>query len=296
MPPGHRLRHPAGAGPPLHHRFARTRVPGTCGLRAVAGPDLRPGLARPRTPPFKYRDPLVCRAGSTGGSAACAPTASTGTRSTPRPGARRPPSRRRSPRWVAEPHTLDPALVDLGAGTLRDSRFFVRKGRSEVLAVDWQRQRDAPGPQARQAWLHREAGEPQRHPAPDVPRCPSEPHGRAGRPLRPLPAQHLGTPAGSPASSGWRRCRCAGRAALPGVRTPRDRAGRGVPGQKRVFLDPDEVSRRRARAGRVVHRGGDGSRAVQDEDPHVCRIVAMWGADPDGGTRGKGPGQGSGSS
>ena len=52
------------AGPPRSPPGLRTRVPGTCGLRAAAGPDLRPGLARPG-PSFRYETPCGCRAGST---------------------------------------------------------------------------------------------------------------------------------------------------------------------------------------------------------------------------------------
>ena len=194
-------------------------------------------------------------------------------------------------RWVAEQYPSTRPLVDLGAGTLRDSRFFVRKGRSEVLAVDYSgsamRLGRKPGKR-----LHRELVNlnDTRHLMSLGVRLSrtDEPVDLYGRFL-------LNTldPDGVAnvlrlASMSLRR---GGRLFLE-FRTPRDRGRpKAFPNQKRVFLDPDEVQRAiEARAGRVVHReAGTGLAPFKDEDPHVCRIVAMWGADPDGGTRGKGP-------
>jgi hypothetical protein len=51
----------------------------------------------------------------------------------------------------------------------------------------------------------------------------------------------------------------------------------------RQYLDPaDVVAMIEARGGRVLHRSaGTGLASFEDEDPHVCRIVATWiGPDP----------------
>ena len=67
-------------------------------------------------------------------------------------------------------------------------------------------------------------------------------------------------------------------------RTTRDRrATTSFRTNKRTFLDADEVARQIEEAGgRVVHRDtGLGLATFQDEDPHVCRMVAAWNESPD---------------
>ena len=96
--------------------------------------------------------------------------------------------------------------------------------------------------------------------------------GRAGRPLRPLPAQHL-DPTGSPTSSGWRRCRCAGAGGFPGVPDP---AGPGPAGRRSRTRSGSSWTRRGpagdrgTRAGRwCTARRGRVSRRSRTRTPRV---------------------------
>ncbi|WP_395656138.1 LicD family protein [Nocardioides sp.] len=187
-------------------------------------------------------------------------------------------------RWVAEHYPSTRPLVDLGAGNLRDSRWFVRNGRSEVLAVDYtgsaMRHGRKPGKR-----LHRELVNlnDTRHVLSLGVRLsrhepPVDLYGRFL--LNTLDADGLANVVRLASMS----LRSAGYLFLE-FRTVQD-AGRPkhFPNQKRVFLDPDDVAALIESArGRVVHReSGTGLAPFEDEDPHVCRIVAAWSDQPDG--------------
>jgi SAM-dependent methyltransferase len=61
-------------------------------------------------------------------------------------------------------------------------------------------------------------------------------------------------------------------------RTPRDKGAAHHFDLPRKFLEPDDVVREiERRGGTVVHReSGRGLAPFEEEDPHVCRIVASW--------------------
>ena len=181
-------------------------------------------------------------------------------------------------RWVAEHYPASRPLVDLGAGNLRDSRWFAKKRRARVLAVDYSggAMRLGRKPQRR---IHRELVNLNdiRHVLSlgvRLSRTP-EPVDLYGRFL-------LNTldPDGLEnvfrlASMALRR---GGRLFLE-FRTVEDRDRRkAYPNEKRTFLEPDDVARLIEDAGgRVEFRQtGLGLAPYQDEDPHVCRIVAAW--------------------
>ncbi len=187
-------------------------------------------------------------------------------------------------RWVAEHYPSSRPLVDLGAGNLRDSRWFARKRRARVLAIDYSggamRLGRKPGRR-----IHRELVNlnDTRHVMSLGVRL-----SRTAQPvdlyarflLNTLDADGL-TNVLRLASMSLRR---AGYLFLE-FRTLQDQGRRKVfQNDKRVFLSPDDVSRQiESAGGRVVFRhAGLGLAAYKDEDPHVCRIVAAWSEHPDG--------------
>jgi hypothetical protein len=190
-------------------------------------------------------------------------------------------------RWVAEHYPSTRPLVDLGAGNLRDSRWFARKRRSAVLALDYtsgaMRLGRKPGPRVHRELVNLNDTRHVLSLGVRISRTP-QPVDVYGRfLLNSLDADGLANVMRL-ASMSLRR---AGYLFLE-FRTLQDQGRRKVfHNDKRVFLDPDDVVRRIEDAGgRVVSRqSGLGLAPYRDEDPHVCRIVAAWSEQPDGEAR-----------
>ncbi len=186
-------------------------------------------------------------------------------------------------RWVGAEFPSDRPLVDLGAGNLRDARWFARNGRSEVLAVDYSgaalRLRRKPWKRVAREIIN--LNDLRQLMSLGVRLSRSERgvdlYGRFL--LHSLDAEGRANVLRL-ASMSLRR----GGYLFLEFRTTKDRSRRHYfSTQKREFLQPDEVVRQIEDAGgRIVHReAGLGLATYQDEDPHVCRIVAAWSEHPD---------------
>ncbi|CAI9408235.1 LicD family protein [Nocardioides sp. T2.26MG-1] len=187
-------------------------------------------------------------------------------------------------RWVAEHYPATRPLVDLGAGNLRDSRWFARKRQAAVLSLDYtsgaMRLGRKPGKR-----VHRELVNlnDTRHVLSLGVRL-----SRTAQPVDLYARFLLNTLDADGVANVMRLAsmslRRAGYLFLE-FRTLQDRGRRkAFHNDKRVFLDPDGVVRQIEDAGgRVVHRdAGLGLAPYLDEDPHVCRIVAAWSEQADG--------------
>jgi hypothetical protein len=185
-------------------------------------------------------------------------------------------------RWVAEHYPSTRPLVDLGAGNLRDSRWFAKQGRSEVLAVDYSggAMRLGPKPGKR---IQRELvnlNDTRHLMSLGVRLSRSEPpvdlYGRFL--LNTLDEDGLSNVLRL-ASMSLRR---SGHLFLEFRTTQDARRRKAFPNKKRVFLDPDDVARLIEEAGGTVlyRHAGLGLAKYKDEDPHVCRIVAAWSEEP----------------
>ncbi len=181
-------------------------------------------------------------------------------------------------RWVVDRYPSERPLVDLGTGNCRDARWFARRGRCEVMAIDYtagaMRLRPLPDKRVTRQLMNLND---LRHVMSLGVRLsryeqPVDLYGRFL--LHSLDADGRAN-VFRLASMSLRR---GGRLFLE-FRTTDDRARRHVfRTQKREFLDPDQVARQIEEAGgRIVHRvAGVGRAPYQREDPHVCRIVATW--------------------
>lgn len=185
-------------------------------------------------------------------------------------------------RWVAEQYPSDHPLVDLGAGTGRDSVWFADAGR-RVIAVDY-------APTALRKYLGRHA----RGTGPDVEvrvlnlydlRSVLALGATLSRTEVPVDLYarftlHALTWHGREhvfrlASMALRR----GGHLFLEFRTVEDRdLPHHFEGGPRRFLRPEQVRRRiEHHGGRVVHQHeGRGLAEFEEEDPHVCRMIAAW--------------------
>lgn len=187
-------------------------------------------------------------------------------------------------RWVAQEFPSQRPLVDLGAGNCRDSRFFAKRGRREVLALDYtagaMRLKPVPGKRVTRQVMNLN----------DIRHVLSL-GVRLSRSEEPVDLYARFLLHSLDADGRENVLRLASMSLRRGghlfleFRTTQDRNRRHVfPTQKRDFLDPDDVVRLiEAAGGRVVHReAGLGLARFDAEDPHVCRIVARWSdADPE---------------
>jgi LicD family len=190
-------------------------------------------------------------------------------------------------RWVTSSFPSGRPLVDLGAGNLRDTRWFVRNGRSEVLAVDYSggamRLGPPPGKQVTRELINFNDFRHVMSLGVRLTRS-EQPVDLYGRFLL-----HSLDATGREnvlrlASMSLRR----GGYLFLEFRTTRDRVRRHVfHTRKREFLKPGAVVRQIADAGgKVVHQeSGLGLAKYKGEDAHVCRIVATWSNNPDPDSR-----------
>ena len=185
-------------------------------------------------------------------------------------------------RWVAEHYPSTRPLVDLGAGNLRDSRWFVKNSRSEVVAVDYSgggmRLGRKPGKRLHRELVNLNDNRQLLSLGFRLSRTeqPVDLYGRFL--LNTLDADGVANVLRL-ASMSLRR----GGHLFLEFRTLKDRGRpKAYPNQKRTFLDPDDVAERiHAAGGRVLYQhAGLGLAPYQDEDPHVCRLVAAWTDDP----------------
>ena len=186
-------------------------------------------------------------------------------------------------RWVAENYPSDRPIVDLGAGTGRDSLWFAESCGRDCVAVDY-----SPGSLFRSLRSHGLDGT-----APPVTVETLNLHdlravlalgARLSRTEQPVDLYarfllHAIHPQGREhvfrlASMALRR----GGYLFLEFRTVKDRRRPKVFRGPRHYLSARRVRRQIQRAGgRVVHQvRGTGLARFQDEDPHVCRMVATW--------------------
>jgi hypothetical protein len=183
-------------------------------------------------------------------------------------------------RWVGSEFPSERPLVDLGAGNLRDARWFATNGRPEVLAVDYSggamRLGPPPGKLVTRQLINLN----------DIRHVMSL-GVRLSRSEQPVDLYGRFLLHSLDADGRANVLRLASMSLRRGgylfleFRTTKDRRRHHVfPTQKRDFLDPDAVVRQIEEAGgRVVHREiGLGLARYKDEDAHVCRIVAAWNA------------------
>ena len=124
------------------------------------------------------------------------------------------------------------------------------------------------------------AGQPLRPPGGADPRRPAQPHRGAGRPLRDGSLMHSLKPAGQDhvlrlASMALRR----GGTLFLEFRTVQDRGpSPPLPGPRLPLRRPRRAPARIESFGGLVERReeGLGLATMDDEDPHVCRLVARW--------------------
>lgn len=184
-------------------------------------------------------------------------------------------------RWVNTEYPSDAVLVDAGCGGGRDSRLFARTGRP-VVGVDY-----SLGAVLRaNRWAAKRAPQATFEPLNfyDT-RAALAMGARLSRTDGPVDLYarfllHALEDRGR--VNFWRMASMAlrggGRLFLE-FRTERDAANRHFYGNHfRRYLDPDlVVSEIEANGGHVVHReAGKGLARFRTEDPHVCRIVAVW--------------------
>ena len=186
-------------------------------------------------------------------------------------------------RWVSSSFPSGRPLVDLGAGNLRDTRWFARKGRREVLAIDYSggamRLGPAPGKQVTRQLINFNDFRHVMSLGVRLSRSeqPVDLYGRFL--LHSLDATGRANVLRL-ASMSLRR----GGYLFLEFRTPKDRARRHVfHTRKREFLKPGAVARQIEDAGgKIVHQEtGLGLAKYKTEDAHVCRIVATWSGHPD---------------
>jgi hypothetical protein len=187
-------------------------------------------------------------------------------------------------RWVDAEYPSTRPLVDLGTGNCRDARYFAKRGRTEVLAIDYtagaMRLKPVPGKRVTRQVMNLNDI---RHVLSLGVRL-----SRSEQPVD-LYARFLLHSLDADGRENVLRLasmslRRGGRLFLE-FRTLKDRGRRHVfPTQKRDFLDPDDVVRQvQAAGGRVVRREeGLGLARFDTEDPYVCRLVVTWSdTDPD---------------
>jgi hypothetical protein len=186
-------------------------------------------------------------------------------------------------RWVDAEFPSRKPLVDLGAGNCRDARWLAKRRRNEVLAIDYtaggMRLRPPPGKRVTRQVMNLNDIRHMMSLGVRLSRSP-EPYDLYARfLLHSLDAEGRANVLRL-ASMSLRR----GGLLFLEFRTTEDRWRHHVfPTRKRDFLDANTVARQIEEAGgRIVHRSaGLGLAAFEDEDPHVCRIVASW-SQPDG--------------
>jgi SAM-dependent methyltransferase len=183
-------------------------------------------------------------------------------------------------RWVAATYPSTRDLVDLGSGNGRDARWFARKQGRSVIAIDYSlgvMKRSA----ARSEGLHVRHEVLNLNDARHVLSLGArlsrtdEPVDLYGRFLLHALDKHGRENVLRLASLALRR----GGYLFLEFRTHRDRWRRHTfPSNRREYLRPDEiVAQIESFGGHVVHREeGDGLARFRDEDPHVCRLVAVW--------------------
>lgn len=187
-------------------------------------------------------------------------------------------------RWVDAEFPSRHPLVDLGAGNCRDARYFARRRRSEILAIDYtaggMKLRPPPGKRVTRQVMNLN----------DIRHVMSlgvrlsrsdEPFDLYARfLLHSLDAEGRANVMRL-ASMSLRR----GGFLFLEFRTTEDRKRHhAFQTRKREFLNADAVARQIEEAGgQVVHRNaGLGLATFGDEDPYVCRMVARW-SDHEGG-------------
>jgi SAM-dependent methyltransferase len=184
-------------------------------------------------------------------------------------------------RWVHDQEHAETAIVDIGSGTARDSLWFARQGR-DVLGLDYipaatdtaRRSAEREGLSARFRTFNlydlrqvlAMGGELAHRETPPIL------YGRfLIHALEDVGRHHL-----------WRiadMCLRRGGKCYLEFRTGLDaRAEKEFGEHFRKYLDPDAVvAEIEARGGQIEHRqAGHGLAAYQNEDPHVCRLVATW--------------------
>lgn len=181
-------------------------------------------------------------------------------------------------RWVQREYGSTRPIVDLGAGTCRDARFFLKSGRESVVAIDYCASGLKLGP-GKKARLTRELMNLN-----DL-RHLMALGTRLSRTETPVDLYARLLFSATDADGRANVIRLASMSLRRGgylfleFRTPEDRRRDHVfPSQKREFVDPATVvAQIEAAGGRVVHQSaGVGLAKFRTEDPHVCRIVASW--------------------
>lgn len=186
-------------------------------------------------------------------------------------------------RWVAENYPSSRPVVDLGAGTGRDSLWFAESCGRPCTAVDY-------SPRSLTRTLRQHRADTREEPVTvenlnlhDL-RAVLALGARLSRTEEPVDLYarfllHAIHPQGREhvfrlASMALRR----GGFLFVEFRTPKDRRRRKVFRGPRHYLSARRVRSEIERAGgRVVHQTrGTGLASFQDEDPHVCRMVATW--------------------
>jgi hypothetical protein len=181
-------------------------------------------------------------------------------------------------RWVDAEFPSQLPLVDLGAGNCRDARWFAKRRRSEVLAIDYttggMKLRPRPGKRVTRQVMNLNDIRHIMSLGVRLSRSdePSDLYARFL--LHSLDADGRANVMRL-ASMSLRR----GGLLFLEFRTTADRRRHHVfQTKKREFLDPDDVARQVEEAGgTIVHRSaGLGLATFGDENPHVCRLVAKW--------------------